>query len=259
MKEKLTIALVQAGLQWENIKVNLRHMDNLLVNSSEGADMIILPEMFSTGFTMNVKEVAEPMDGLAVEWMKSKAKEFNAVITGSLIIHEDGQYFNRLIWAAPGQIDYYDKRHLFRMQGENKYYSPGKEKRIFTYHGWRICPMICYDLRFPVWSRNRREYDFLFYVANWPAKRNRIWDILLPARAIENQVYVAGVNRVGKDGMGIEYTGNSCLINPKGEEMLSADTAQEDVLIKDIDFSELERFRKKFPVGEDADNFEIRI
>ncbi len=259
MKEKLSISLVQTGLQWESVEGNLNHIENLIRNTTEGADLVILPEMFSTGFSMNVKEVAENMQGKAVSWMKDKSREINAVITGSLIIEDNGSYYNRLIWSTPDELLFYDKRHLFRMQGEDKYYTPGKEKKIFHLHGWKICPMICYDIRFPVWSRNTEKYDLLLYVANWPAQRNHVWDILLHARAIENQSYVAGVNRIGRDGAGAEYLGNSYLIHPNGTDIVRGGMSEEDVILASVDYRELEKFRKEFPVGEDADKFELKI
>ncbi len=256
--DKMSIALVQADLSWEDAASNRRLFDDILDNLHDKVDLIILPEMFSTGFSMNSTLLAEELSGETIAWMHDRASALGSVITGSLIIRENDQFFNRLIWMRPdGSMDWYDKRHLFRMGRENQFYSPGKHRLITELKGWRICPLICYDLRFPVWSRNRHDTDLLIYVANWPASRRRVWNTLLKARAIENQVYVAGVNRVGSDGEGIIYHGDSCLINARGEVISGMDGNFPGVTISEIDPVDLLAFRKKFPIGDDADEFTI--
>lgn len=230
----------------------------------EKTDLIVLPEMFSTGFTMNNKPLAETMKGKAVAWIKQMSKEKNCVVTGSVIIKEQKKYFNRLIWMLPnGKFKTYDKRHLFRYGGEEKHYSAGNKKLIVDLNGWKICPMICYDLRFPVWIRNsplRGEgglYDILIFVANWPERRNYPREALLLARAIENQSYVIGVNRVGKDGNDINHSGDSVVISPQGEIISKAKPNEESIMTVSLSYSGLEEWRKKFPAWMDADKFKI--
>jgi omega-amidase len=259
----LRITIVQTALHWENIDRNLSMLDEKLATVKD-TDLIVLPEMFSTGFTMNTEGVAEEMSGKAVRWMAAKAKEKQCVITGSLVIRENGNCYNRLVWMRPdGTHEHYDKRHLFRMASEHEYFSGGKKRIVVTLNGWKICPLVCYDLRFPVWSRNKFkngtwEYDCLIYVANWPERRSYPWKTLLLARAIENQCYVAGVNRVGKDGKDIEYSGDSVVINYKGE-VISRTNPNEDITeTVTLSWKELEEFRKAFPVGMDADGFEVK-
>lgn len=262
MGENLELALVQCVLSWENISSNLEHIGGLI--DKVKADIFILPEMFSTGFTMNTS-IAETMDGRAVNWMRVQAARKNAVIAGSLIIKENDKVFNRFIWMSPdGDHKQYDKRHLFRMADEHQHFSSGNQKIIIDYHGWKICPLICYDLRFPVWSRNRStsegesEYDLLLYVANWPEKRRTPWNVLLPARAVENLCYCVGVNRVGEDGNGIPYSGDSAVYNYKGEVVGASEPYEETVKLVSISYSELMAFRRAFPAGLDADRFDIR-
>jgi len=266
----LKVNIIQSELHWENVDKNLEMFAQKIEAISTPTDIIVLPEMFNTGFSMDSKELAETMDGKTVAWMKSQATTSNAVITGSLIIEEipltggvRGRFFNRLIWVQPdGEIFTYDKRHLFRMAGEHNHFSAGEKRLVVSYKGWRICPLICYDLRFPVWSRNTDDnetpaYDCLIYVANWPAVRKQPWSKLLEARAIENQCYVIGVNRVGKDGKGIAYSGNSVVVNPKGDVISSilenADTTES----VDLSLAELNEFREKFPVSLDGDEFTL--
>lgn len=268
--EDLKVTLVQTALHWENIDANLEMFSKKLAEVSN-SDLIVLPEMFNTGFSMDVKKLAEKSEGKTMVWMREKAKEKNCLITGSLIIEENGKYFNRLIWMRPnGSYKKYDKRHLFRMAGEDKNFSQGNEKLIVELKGWKICPLVCYDLRFPVWSRNKgklaignkqltSEYDILIYIANWPERRNHAWKILLQARAIENQCYVIGVNRVGRDGNNINYTGDSAVINPLGEVISNIEPGEEFVQTISLSRKELDEFRKAFPVGLDADEFEIKI
>ncbi|MCL4151052.1 UNVERIFIED_CONTAM: hypothetical protein GTU68_054534, partial [Idotea baltica] len=215
----LEVACIQTELIWENPKENRAVFEDK-INQLAQVDLIILPEMFSTGFTMNPSSVAESMDGLTVQWMVKMAQSTDAAIMGSLVIKEKGHYFNRLVFAEPsGEIKQYDKRHAFTLAGEDKAYTVGQDKLIITYKDWKICPMICYDLRFPVWSRNRNEYDVLIYVANWPKPRILAWDTLLKARAIENMSYCVGVNRIGQDINGYEYIGHSAVYGPLGEEL----------------------------------------
>lgn len=251
----LHLSIIQADIFWEDIDRNLVHLADLMSKMDSGTDIIILPEMFSTGFSMNVKKLAEEPTGKTLEWMLSKSGEYQSVITGSIICMEHGKFFNRLYWVCPdGQWYSYDKRHLFSMAGENKYFEPGKKRLIVTYKGWRICPLICYDLRFPVWSRNNLGYDLLIYVANWPAARNHVWNILLQARAIENQCFVAGANRVGRDGENIKYLGESCIIHPKGYFSNISHEPREQIITSVLNMDELNNFRHKFPVLNDGDH-----
>jgi omega-amidase len=256
--QDLKISLIQSGLHWESPDANMAMFEEKIWKISEQTDIIILPEMFSTGFTMNAKELAEPMNYKACKWMKQQAAQAKAVVTGSVIIKEDGKFFNRLLWAEPdGQLFQYDKRHLFRMAEEDRTFSAGNKKLIREVKGWKIFPLICYDLRFPVWSRNvANEYDLLIYVANWPQARSAAWKTLLKARAIENLSYCAGVNRVGEDGKGIIYSGDSQVISYKGEELFNAGD-QECIHTMSLSHDELRTFREKFPADLDADKFEI--
>lgn len=265
--QNLSVTVIQTDLFWENPTANLANLEEKMAQISLPTDLIILPEMFNTGFTMNVKSVAEPMNFTTFKWMKQQAKRTQAVITGSFIVKEGEQFYNRLIWMRPdGSFETYDKRHLFRMGGEHHNFTGGSSRLIVELKGWRICPLICYDLRFPVWSRNafskienqksKIQYDLLIYVANWPAVRSQVWDVLLQARAIENQSYCIGVNRVGKDGTGLDYTGNSTVIDFKGNQIFhqkEVEVIQNQIL----DTKELEDFRAKFPAYLDADDFEI--
>jgi len=269
----LKITLIQSDLHWENVDENLAMFSAKIDSITEETDIIILPEMFNTGFSMESEKLAEHMSGKTVSWMMQMAKNTNAVIVGSLIITENiplsggvrGGFFNRLVWAQPnGDYYTYDKRHLFRMADEHEYFSPGRDLLIVHYKGWRICPLICYDLRFPVWSRNVTEkgetaYDCLIYIANWPAARKAPWSKLLEARAIENQCYVVGVNRVGQDGKQIDYSGNSAVIKPKGEEVSTIPENENITQTHTISLDELNDFRAKFPVGMDADEFEVKL
>lgn len=264
----LKVTLIQSNLHWENVDKNLSMFADKIDTIKEPTDVVVLPEMFNTGFSMNSEKLAERMNGKTVSWMMQMAKKINAVIVGSLIVKDvtlsgvEG-FYNRLVWAQPnGDYFTYDKRHLFRMANEHEYFNAGKDLLIVHYKGWRICPLICYDLRFPVWSRNVTEggetaYDCLIYIANWPAARSAPWCKLLEARAIENQCYVIGVNRVGQDGKQIDYSGNSAVINPKGEEVSSIPENENITHIHTISLDELNSFREKFPVGMDADRFEI--
>lgn len=256
----LTISLVQADLAWEDAPANYTHLRNLIQDCPEGG-LILLPEMFGSGFTMNAKKVAEPMTGPGVEFLKNCSKQKNAWVGGSLAIEADGKFYNRFLLAAPdGTIAWYDKAHLFRMSGEQKTYSSGKTRVITDVAGWRVMLQVCYDLRFPVFSRNSSEpkqaYDLLVYTANWPSKRRHHWTALLPARAIENQAFVAGVNRVGIDGNGIPCLGDSMIISPEGE-VLAELTGTEGILTAELEYGALHAWREKFPAWEDADKFSL--
>lgn len=248
----MRVTLIQSTLHWEDIAANLEMFDKKLAEISD-TDIIVLPEMFSTGFTMNAATLAETMEGSAIQWMKKQAAAKHSAITGSLIIEEAGKYYNRLIWMLPdGTYQYYDKRHLFTMAKEEETFTAGQEKIIIEYLGWKICPFICYDLRFPVWNRNTLDYDMAIYVANWPDKRSYHWRSLLLARAIENQCFVIAVNRVGRDGKDFYYSGHSSVIDPAGETVYqSADI--EDIFTARLSLEHLRDVREKLPFLKDRD------
>ena len=253
----LKVALVQTTLAWHDREANYAHFEVLLEQVGE-VDLVILPEMFTTGFSMQSESLCEPENGPTYKWLKAQAKKHNAVITGSVIIQAaDGSHRNRLLWARPdGEILHYDKRHLFRMAGEHKHYTPGERQVQFEVKGWRIRPLICYDLRFPVWSRDAQDTDLLLYTANWPAARRQHWNRLLPARGIENLCYVAAVNRVGTDGKGFAYSGDSQVLDFQGESLLSAGEA-DGVFTVVLSAAELAAYRTKFPANLVADTFEL--
>jgi len=252
----LNIALVQTSLAWHDRQANLEHFE-LLLEQAKGADLIVLPEMFTTGFSMESQALAEPENGPTHHWLQAQAAKYNAVITGSVIIQAaDGSHRNRLLWARPdGEVLHYDKRHLFRMAGEHLQYQAGKRREIFEWRGWRILPQICYDLRFPGWSRYQQDYDLALYVANWPAPRSKHWQTLLAARAIENQVYVAGCNRVGEDGNGLNYSGDSLILSPQGETLAQAEPFAATQLDAELSLETLQSYRSAFPAWRDADSF----
>ncbi|MCY1476390.1 2-oxoglutaramate amidase [compost metagenome] len=253
----MKIALIQAPLIWESPQANREYFEERVNSIEQEIDLIILPEMFTTGFTMNPKNVAETMEGETILKLKDLAKNKNTAITGSLIIIENEKYYNRLIFVFPsGKIEYYDKRHLFSLAGEEKIYTSGKEKQIVEYKGWKICPMICYDLRFPVFSRNTEDYDLLLYVANWPKPRTNAWDILLKARSVENMCYTLGVNRIGFDESGHEYIGHSQAIDFLGNTIINVEES-EGVFIADLDKNAMLEARHKFGFLNDRDAFEI--
>ncbi|MDP2337818.1 MAG: amidohydrolase [Bacteroidota bacterium] len=257
-QELFKVAVFQLDLVWENPAANRGKIDEWLQKADKNTDVVFLPEMFTTGFTMNAPDLAEPMDGETIQWMKNRSLEHQFALCGSLIIYENGMYFNRLIFAEPsGAIHFYNKRHLFTMGGEESHFQKGTERLIITYKGWRICPLICYDLRFPVWARNRNEYDILVYSANWPQARTEVWNTLLKARAIENQAYVVGANRVGVDGNIISYSGNSQLIDPKGNILSAIGDHLKGIVSARFLYSELMKFRTDFPVLNDADLFRL--
>mgnify|MGYP001232960952 FL=1 len=257
MKEELKIFLLQFDLIWEDPSKNRLQITNYLEELSD-IDIILLPELFSTGFSVSSTHLAEPMDGETVTWMKSISEKKNAVLCGTVMIKDKGHIYNRLLWVEPdGKVLYYNKRHLFCLIQEDKYFTSGSERLILDYKGWKICPMICYDLRFPVFSRNDVDYDLLLYLSNWPSKRIQAWDILLKARAIENQSYVIGVNRVGVDGHEESYPGKSQVIDPQGEVICMAPDKEigsmEFSLFRDYLFT----FRKRYPFLSDRDSFSL--
>ena len=257
----LKITLIQADLFWEEKEKNLAILFEKISSIREETDLIILPEMFSTGFTMNAAKLAETMDGPSVKWMKEIATSKKCAVTGSLIIKDGDKYFNRLIWMTSDNIQYYDKRHLFSYAGEDMTYGKGDTKIIVTLKGWRILPLICYDLRFPVWSRRtkKEDYDLMIYVANWPERRIHAWKQLLFARAIENQCYVAGVNRIGNDGNEIFHSGESGIIDFKGENIFNGNTNEAFIFTQTISKEHLTNFRKQFAFFQDGDSFEIKL
>ena len=252
--QHLTITLIQTQLVWEDIDANLERFDAAIEAIEAPTDLIVLPEMFSTGFSMNAPALAEKMDGRAVTWLRRKAARKNAVFTGSLMVQDAGRYYNRLVWARPdGSLLTYDKRHLFRYAGEEKVYTAGDKLLTVELKGWRIRPFICYDLRFPVWIRNLGPaYDLALFVANWPSRRAAHWRALLRTRAIENQAYVAAVNRVGKDGKGFDHSGHSALIDPAGEVLFEKENQACTQTLR-LEYQTLKDYREKFPAWMDAD------
>lgn len=255
---------LQAEMEWEDVDANLGKYENWLEKLEPGnVDIVVLPEMFQTGFSMNPMSLAEKMGGRTTQWMLAQSRRLNAAITGSVIIEEDGCYFNRLLWVTPdGAVLHYDKRHLFSLAGEEKVYSAGVSRLIVEWRGWRIMPLVCYDLRFPVWSRNRiensePEYDLLIYVANWPERRVVAWSKLLSARAIENQCYVIGVNRVGNDGNAVYHSGHSVVHDAFGEVMEAAAPGKEQWIKATLEKEKLADVRSKLSFLADQDRFEI--
>ncbi|MBN9385688.1 MAG: nitrilase family protein [Chitinophagaceae bacterium] len=277
----LSITLIQPDLRWEDKAANLRLFETLIGGIGENTHLVVLPEMFSTGFSMRPEVLAERMDGPTIAWMRQMAASKKVILTGSLIIEEKGQYFNRLIWMLPnGQYGTYDKRHRFAYAGEHEHYTAGHKRLIASVNGWRVNLLVCYDLRFPVWSRQQLqeplrppaagqtvphgtpgsilepEFDLLVYVANWPERRSHAWKTLLQARAIENQAYVAGVNRVGNDGNNIYHSGDSMIVDPLGEILYHA-ADKESIFTVTLQREKLEEVRTRFPFWKDADQFTI--
>jgi len=245
-------------LSWEAPKANLSRIEAQLDLLPATSQLVILPEMFTTGFTMNPKAVAEPMDGPTLAWLRQQAANLEVAITGSYVVESDGEYYNRLVWVFPdGRYQSYDKRHLFTLAGEHEHYKAGTERLLVEWQGWKICPLICYDLRFPVWSRNTVNYDLLIYVANWPERRRHHWRSLLMARAIENQSYTIGLNRVGVDGKDIRYTGDSCVIDYAGEIRASLAIESTTTTIQ-LDKGTQQAYRKRFAFLADQDSFTIQ-
>lgn len=256
--ENLKVTIFQGYLFWENIDRNLKNIELRLSSGiRENTELIILPEMFNTGFTMNTA-LAEPMNGKTMSWMGQIAQKYKCVVTGSLMITENGNYYNRLIWMqADGTFSQYDKRHLFTLAKEHETFTAGKERLIVELKGWKICPMICYDLRFPVWMRNLNTvYDLLIVVANWPEKRALHWRTLIPARAVENQAYIIAVNRVGYDGNEVYHSGDSSCIDPGGN-VVYYKRDEEDVYTFSVSAEELIKNRRIFTFLKDADRFEM--
>jgi len=252
-----SFTLVQSHLHWEDPEANRKMFEEKILPVSSPMEIVVLPEMFTTGFSMNPNRLAEGMHGDTMAWMKRIASEKKIILTGSLMIEENGKYYNRLIWMQPdGKYGWYDKRHLFSFGGEDQEFSHGLKRFISQVKGWKICTMICYDLRFPVWNRlaKEEEYDVLLFVANWPTKRIHAWKSMLMARAIENQCYVVAVNRVGKDGNGMEHAGESCVIDPLGN-ILYSKTESEDMYTISLDKNLVDTTRKTFPFQKDKDEF----
>lgn len=264
--QDLKISIIQSDLHWEDIGANLSMFEEKIWQIGGSSDVIVLPEMFTTGFTMAASKMAEMMNMRTFKWMKQMAEQTGALMLGSYIVNVHEKFYNRLLWMEPGgHFKTYDKRHLFRMANEHKTYAPGESLLISTWKGWRICPLICYDLRFPVWSRNRWDatakrpsYDVMIYVANWPTARIDAWDTLLKARAIENLSYVVGVNRVGQDGNGIEHNGHSSVISPKGETVFTIEEV-EAIRTVELNANSLHAFRDRFPAYMDSDDFTIEF
>ena len=259
MKDSLSLSLIQFNPLWEDSSKNMEVLDSIIKDCPEKTDAIVLPELFLTGFSMNTARVAQKMDGEGVIWMKNKAIERKTTIIGTLAIKEIDKVYNRLIVMNPiGECVWYDKRHLFRMGEENKFYDSGKSKILVQVKDWKIMPLVCYDLRFPVWSRNVNcNYDLLIYVANWPESRRDAYMTLLKARAIENLCYVVGVNRTGKDGNGLDYAGDSVIIDPKGNVIADLPQKSSGIVHFEISHDDLDKYRKKFPANLDADEFTI--
>ena len=259
MRHPLKISIVQTDIAWENKQENLRMLREKLHALRGTTEIVVLPEMFSTGFTMKSRELAEPVSGITVRILKELAADFQLALCGSFICSERSNYYNRAFFITPeGEEFYYDKRHLFRMGNEAEYFSSGNNKLIISYRGWNICLLVCYDLRFPVWSRNvNNEYDLLIYVASWPQARRLAWDTLLCARALENMCYVCGVNRIGVDGNKLIYNGGSVVFSAKGEVLASVPDGEEGIETVSLSLISLQQLRDKFPVWKDADAFRL--
>lgn len=257
MNNELQIALIQTHLIWENPEANRIYIEDK-VSTLKNTDLIILPEMFTSGFTMNAATVAETMDGATISWLKQLAKDKQTAITGSLVITENEKYYNRLVFIEPsGKLTFYDKRHTFTLAGEDKIYTAGTEKIIIDYKGWKICPLICYDLRFPIWARNTENYDLLLYVANWPKVRVYAWEALLKARAIENMSYCIGVNRVGVDANNYDYSGYSAAYNVLGHRIDALPIEKEAIEIISLSKNHIKKYRDKLGFLNDRDEFSL--
>ncbi len=261
MADTLRISMIQSHIIWEDREENLGYYGELLRRVSGKTDIAVLPETFTTGFSMNVEKLADTMDGSTIPTIKGWAKKYKLAVVGSFVVKDNNKFFNRAFLITPeGEEYYYDKRHLFRMAEEDKYFSAGDKKVVIPYKGWNICLQVCYDLRFPVFSRNiKNEYDLLIYVANWPETRKRVWKTLLQARAMENMAFVCGVNRVGIDGKGFVYTGDSMVFSPKGKKLADAGKREEITRTCTLDKADLLKIRDKFPAWKDADSFTIDL
>lgn len=258
MENNIKTALLQVDLTWENPSANLKKFTERINNLKEYVDLIVLPEMFSTGFSMNAEGLAEDIDGPTISWMKKIAVENNTALTGSVIIKENRNFYNRLFFVFPdGSYETYDKRHTFTLAKEDQTYTAGKERLTVEYKGWKICPLICYDLRFPVWARNTSDYDLLIYVANWPETRIHAWDVLLQARAIENMSYCIGVNRTGNDGNQYKYNGHTAVYDCLGKSLFDHDRSQEFSEIVTLEKSHVEETRDKLKFLQDRDSFSL--
>jgi len=255
----MKISIIQSDIVWENPEVNLSYFEQKFFEIPKGTELVMLPEMFTTGFSMEPDLIAEDHNGKTVEWLINMSKLHGFVISGSIAIKEGGKFFNRLLWVDGNNVLYYNKRHLFRMGGENDSYSSGNKKLITEIRDFRFCNLICYDLRFPVWARNRNDYDVLIFTSNWPAPRQDVWRKLLMARAIENQAYVIGVNRIGVDGRNIPYTGNSMVIDYKGNVIAELEDNKEGIINAVLNYESLIDFKNKFPAWLDADDFIINL
>lgn len=257
MQNQFTLSLLQSHLHWENPVANRAHFENLIHKISEKTDLIVLPEMFTTGFSMNASALAETMQGATIKWLLKLSKEKQTAICGSVIIQDNARFYNRFLFVTPsGEVHYYNKRHTFNMAGEGEIFEAGKEQTEVTYLGWKFRLQVCYDLRFPVFARNTTDYDVLLYVANWPKPRVAAWDALLKARAIENMSYAVGVNRIGLDGNGLEYVGHSGVYNMLGEVIAFA-KAEEKISTLTLSKEKIESTRKKLPFLEDRDDFTV--
>lgn len=259
MSKELNIVAIQANLTWGNPAKNRLYFEQMINKLASDTDLVVLPEMFSTGFTMKPSSIFETMKGTTVSWMINMAKAHDIAVIGSIVIQDNNQYFNRAVFVHPsGQLEIYDKRHLFGLAGEDKQYTSGIKRIVINFKGWRICPLICYDLRFPVWSRNSDDYDLLLFMANWPIPRIDAWDTLLKARAIENMSYCVGVNRIGDDENGYQYNGHTSAYNFLGEKIASTTEGKENLLYCKISKTKLLEFRKKLNFLKDQDSFEIQ-
>lgn len=262
--QDLTISIIQTALHWEDKDANYEMFENYISRINEDVELIVLPEMFNTGFSMNVEKLAEEQDGPTLEWLRKISMRKGSAVCGSYIVREEDKIFNRFVFVFPdNSFKTYDKRHLFRMGDEHEYFSQGKDRVIIEYKSWKILPQICYDLRFPVWSKNNfidREYDYdlMIYVANWPKVRNRAWKALLKARAIENQAYAAGINRIGPDGGGKDHSGDSRVIDPLGKNLCKIKAKKEGMKSMRLSFKQLQDYRKSFAVGLDWDRYKVK-
>lgn len=258
----LKIAAVQYDIQWLDKNANFETLEQMLSHfflNNSAVDLLLLPETFSTGFCIDDNNVQEPEDGgTDLVWLKQMAKKFNCVVAGSVLVKHKSKKINRFYWVSANEsVEYYDKRHLFRLGNEGDFVAQGKQRKIFEINGIKILPQVCYDLRFPVWSRNKKDYDLMVNVANWPAERRQVWDTLLKARAMENQAYVVGVNRVGNDGRGTAHSGGTCFLDFVGEYIATVEDDHQQIISVELDFSALEEFKIGFPAYLDADEFEI--
>ncbi len=256
----MKISVIQPDIAWEDKSRNFKNLSDIINPLFNKTDLVILPEMFNTGFSMNPSKLAEPSDGITHDWMIKLATDGNFGLCGSFTVEENGNFFNRWLFVSPDREEwFYDKRHLFSMGGERNLFTAGNSKLVFSFRGMKISPFICYDLRFPVWSRNQEGFDLMIYAANWPESRRNVWNTLLIARAMENQCYVAGSNRTTTDGAGINYAGESVIIDPKGATIVSAGNKINCSITAELSLTELTAFRKKFPVANDADNFILNL